>query len=172
MLPLRCHLSFVALASLAILASPVHRALADPPIGQVDVVNSATSPVPTTVLNPATMPALTSSVDNPGRNPYQAFINANNVCVGLTLCIIQFPDVPGGHRLVIQHVSGSGSFSSTPSLVEVALVTFSLGQSNAGVNPSTFFAPINGLFTVFDQPVLRRPGSGERWAKRGQRRDL
>jgi hypothetical protein len=147
MLPLRYHLSFVALASLTILASPVHRALADPPIGQVNVVNPATSPVPTIVLNPATMPALTSSVDNPGRIPYQATIN--NACVGSTgSCNIGFPFPSGNHRLVIQHVSGFGLFASTPNSVQVFL------HINPAVSPSFFFAPFNGGITLFDQPVL------------------
>ena len=78
-------------ASLAILVSPVDSALAAPPATQVDVVN------------PATSPALTRSVDDPGRIAYQS----TAACVLDTdACAFDFPAVPQNHRLVVQHVSG------------------------------------------------------------------
>jgi len=55
------------------------------------------------VVNPATSPALTRSVDDPGRIAYQS----TAACVLDTdACAFDFPAVPQNHRLVVQHVSG------------------------------------------------------------------
>ena len=121
MLSLRSNLGVAALATLAALTSPVHPTFADPPVNQVNVVNPATNPVPTTVVNPANMPALTSGVNDAGRQPYQKRINTNGGCVGLTLCDIVFPAVPQGYRLVVQNVSGQGFYNGSPVQVVPAI---------------------------------------------------
>ena len=55
------------------------------------------------MVNPATSPALTRSVDDPGRIAYQS----TAACVLDTdACAFDFPAVPQNHRLVVQHVSG------------------------------------------------------------------
>lgn len=93
---------FVACASLAMLITPTGSALADPKAS------------PVTVVNPATGPALVSRVDDPGRSAYQAVPETTDCPSGKT-CIFHFPAIPGGYRLVIQHVSGSLALSGTPS---------------------------------------------------------
>ena len=82
MLTLHRNLGFAAIASLAALASSAHNAPGDPPVDQVNVVN------------PAAMPALTSSVDDPGRIPCQELVLSMGR-VGQVSCT--FTD--GGSRL-------------------------------------------------------------------------
>jgi len=57
------------------------------------------------VANPATAAVLSLSVNDPGRIPYQSQIQ--NLCgksFTTAFCSFDFPKVPSGHRLVIQHV--------------------------------------------------------------------
>jgi hypothetical protein len=80
-------------ASLTAFAAPIDGAVAAPP-PTVNVV----------VDNPAKDPALTRSVDDPGRIAYQS----TTTCVlNDTICSFDFPPVPKNHRLVVQHVSAS-----------------------------------------------------------------
>jgi hypothetical protein len=74
-----------------------------------------------TVVNPATNPAKTSSVDDPGRIPYQFFKNLQP-CVNTT-CQATTPPVPDGKRLVVQHVSAFGALTSPGNVVEVVVST-------------------------------------------------
>ena len=60
---------FAALVGFTVLAVPFDSALGQ---SEVTVVNPTTNPVPTSVRNPATMSALTSSIDDPGRAAYQS----------------------------------------------------------------------------------------------------
>ena len=124
---------------------------------QVTVTNPATSPVPITVLNPATLPALTSSIDDPGRVAYQSasFVTS---CVSPSTCQFSFPQVPKGHRLVIQHVTGELSFSGSTLQSIVAHLN--------GDNGSHFLTPVvpnvNSSFnSFFDQPVLSYVEAGD-----------
>ena len=91
-------------ASLATLVCPVGGAVAAPPTVQVDVAN------------PATNPALTSSVDDPGRTAYESNVNCSPVSGGIS-CQANFSAVPQGQRLVIQHISGGLLFVNDPRLV-------------------------------------------------------
>jgi hypothetical protein len=93
---------FAAFAGLIILATPIERALGQKPAS------------PVTVVNPATGPGLTSSVDDPGRIPYQAQHKfATGDCLSaLFQCIFNFPAVPAGKRLVAQHIVVSAVLSS------------------------------------------------------------
>jgi hypothetical protein len=116
--------------------------------GTVTVANPVT-----TVVNPATSPALTSSVDDPGRIAYQTIQFQQNC---LNQCNLRFPAVPSGHRLVIQHVSGFMSMNGLPKSVTVSLAKD--GVSNSGT--STFFATVAGnsfspqsFISAFDQPT-------------------
>jgi hypothetical protein len=106
---------FAALAGLAMLASPIHGAF-----------GAQTTQV--------------RDVDDPGRIPYQSFQNAS---AGQRE--FDFPAVPAGHRLVIQHVSGDMNLEFTPNQVEVLVV--------ATGGASSFFAPFSNTFVKFDQPV-------------------
>jgi hypothetical protein len=104
-----------------------------------------------TVVNPATMPALTSSVDNPGRVPYQS--HATNInCAGSEGCETTHTTVPSGHRLVIQHVSLRFDTTGNPSALAL------LSANNNGTVLSSFFVPVNNVQSVqggaIDQPVL------------------
>jgi hypothetical protein len=101
---------------------------------------------PVRVLNPSTAPVLNSPIDDPGRIPYQSTLLAT--CSGTT-CNFTFGAVPAGHRLVIQHVSTSISYTdSTTSgvygVLEVA--PGSLALTNFGL-------PIAAKASLFDQPV-------------------
>jgi hypothetical protein len=102
------------------------------------------------VVNTAAAPALVSNIDNPGRIPYQSIVDQTGRCnPGGNACFWEFGNPPAGHRIVIQHVSGTVGFSATPIGVSVLL------NNGSGLALSTFFAPIlNSLrFTTFDQPV-------------------
>jgi hypothetical protein len=134
-----------ALAGLAIVAAPTQKALGDKPSTPVTVVNPQ---VPVTVDNPATMPAFTSSVDDPGRIAYQSKVRPPLTdCGGGSECTFNFPNVPNDKRLVIQHVSGFLQFDGTPS------VTIFLVDNNRTAS-STFFAPSVNKLSLFDQQVL------------------
>jgi len=114
---------FGALASLVLLASPIHGA------------NGA-------------QPTQVRDVDDPGRIPYQSF---QNISAGQHE--LDFPAVPVGHRLVIQHVSGDMNFNFTPIQVVVTV------EVTGGA--TSFFAPFSGTFVKFDQPVQLYVESGE-----------
>jgi hypothetical protein len=72
----------------------------------VHVTNSSASPVPT------------ADRDAIGRNLYQSVNNCNNVT---NSCVISFPAVPAGKRLVITHVSALAVMPSASSLVVIEL---------------------------------------------------
>jgi hypothetical protein len=126
-------LGSAALASLAVVAAPIQEALGDKPS------------TPVTVVNPSTGPALTSSIDDPGRIAYQsvATLNSSGSHCAATSCNFSFAAVPQGQRLVVQHVSGLLYFNGTPDAVTVQLG-----------NGSGFFAPFVDNESLFDQPVL------------------
>jgi hypothetical protein len=142
----RILLASSAFASLALLATPIEWALADKPS------------TPVTVTNPAASPALTSSVDDPGRIAYQSVQTPPN-CAGANGCAFAFAAVPTGHRLVIQHVSGELILTGTPIAVHVTLL------SSISSPRSSFFVPFVGLTNLsdsyFDQPVLHYFGEGD-----------
>lgn len=132
---------YVPLVAVALIAAlPGSRALADPQV---------------TVTNPATNPAKTSSVDDPGRNPYQFFKNLQP-CVHTT-CQATTPAVPDGKRLVVQHVSAFGALTSPGNTVEVVVSTPTSVLS-------TFAPPVFGTTNqgfAFDQPVLGFADAGQ-----------
>jgi hypothetical protein len=101
------------------------------------------------VSNPATNPALTSRIDDPGRIPYQKNFSCQ-LPVGNGCTVVTGP-VPANHRLVVEFVSGNVSFSGLASFSQVNLMT-------AGGDLAAFFTPVasfccgsNG--TEFNQPV-------------------
>jgi hypothetical protein len=106
-----------------------------------------------TVVNPATNPAHTSSVDDPGRIPYQFFKNLQP-CSG-TVCQVTTPSVPQGKRLVVLHVSAFGALTTTGNVVEVVV-------SANNVMLSTFAPPVfpGGQGFAFDQSVLGYADAG------------
>jgi len=128
-------------ASLTALAAPVGGAVAATPTVQVDVAN------------PATNPALTRNVDDPGRIAYQS--TAECILDG-NFCGFDFPAVPKNHRLVVQHVSGDLPFAAGDG--RGARVTLDGGANGA---LSSFIAPPSFLgHLLFDQPVLQYIDAG------------
>jgi hypothetical protein len=98
---------FAALVGFTVLAAPIDSAL-----GQEGPS--------VTVVNPATMPALTSSIDDPGRAAYQGVpMSEGNTSSGT--CQATFASVPQGHRLVIQRIYGDLFISPTPAFVQVTV---------------------------------------------------
>jgi hypothetical protein len=49
--------------------------------------------------------ALTKNVDEPGRLPYQAEVDFGGCSGGNSFCIVAFPPVPAGKRLVVEEVT-------------------------------------------------------------------
>ena len=102
-----------------------------------------------TVTNPETNPAKTSSVDDPGRIPYQFFKNLQP-CVQTT-CQATTPPVPLNKRLVVKHVSAFGALTSPGNVVEVVVSTPTAVLSTFA--PPVFGNPGTQGF-AFDQPIL------------------
>ena len=123
-------------ASLTAFAAPVGGAVAATPTVQVDVAN------------PATNPALTRSVDDPGRIAYQSTAEC---ILDSNACSFDFPAAPKNHRLVVQHVSGTLAFAAGGG--RGARVTLDGGANDA---LSSFIAPPSFLGEIlFDQPILQ-----------------
>jgi hypothetical protein len=135
MLSIRHNLAFAEITSLATLLPCGLPALGAPPVDQVNVVN------------PATMPALTSSVDDPGRIPYQLL--AFSTCTGAASCDFDWPQVPSGYRLVIKRISGTVNVTPTPGGLLVAISNnavnnfaenqFLVPTVNTGTEVTSFF---------------------------------
>src|SRR5262245_45700952 len=96
------------------------------------------------VVNPATHPALTSSVDNPGRIPYQIdhFVNKNtdDCSTAQDHCSFLLPDVPAGKRLVVQHVATLVNGVDTATYVRVLLQNIVVARS---LLLSSFLVPLS-----------------------------
>lgn len=107
-----------------------------------------------TVTNSAAQPVLTSSVDDPGRTPYQFFKNLQ-LCVATT-CQVTTPAVPTGKRLVVQHVSAFGALTSPGNTVEVVV---SAGPTVLSTFAPPVFGTVNQGF-AFDQTVLGYADAG------------
>jgi len=108
------------------------------------------------VVNTATQPLPTSSVDDPGRTPYQFFVNLQP-CIN-TICQATTPAVPAGKRLVVQHVSAFGALTSPGNVVEVVVSTNTAVISTFA--PSVFGSPGTQGF-AFDQTVLGYADAGQ-----------
>jgi hypothetical protein len=106
------------------------------------------------IVNPATSPVRTSSVDDPGRVAYQSQIDMSLGCSG-TACTFTFPLVPAGHRVVVQHITGIVGYNTPPTVITVSTcVGGSCGSGETYV--SNFYAPIPPglLISQFDWPAL------------------
>jgi hypothetical protein len=134
-------LASAAFASLALLAAPIEKALADKPAS------------PVTVVNPATNPAVTSSVDDPGRIAYQAQASARTDSGGcssvFSACTFTSPVVPAGKRLVIQHVALQVSLAVPPVPSGVVVI---IRNANA---------PEPSLLSSFVVPLIQSIASGD-----------
>lgn len=127
-------------AALAALVVPVGGALAGPPT------------VPVDVLNPATNPALTRSVDDPGRIAYQSTV----ACVtDQNTCAFHFSAVPKNHRLVVQHVSVVLAFLADTTGAEVVLEGGANGALSAFIAPPSF---LDAIFLINRFCNISMPG--------------
>ena len=97
-----------------------------------------------------TRAALVKNVDEPGRQPYQSMVEFNTSipdCPINSFCIVGFPVVPAGKRLIVQHVTvliavASGgqpnylafgdSFSTNTGNVAIVQPNFTQGSSVLG----------------------------------------
>jgi hypothetical protein len=145
----------ILVASLVVLVTTTGGVPADTKSSPVTVVNPAISPVPTTVGNPATSPALVSRVDDPGRSAYQSVLSDSDAhCepFGL-LCIYNFPAVPQGHRLVIQHISYYQSVETGDTGSVSAEIISTQGNLTLSYSSTEFSNPTHGQISL-NQPVL------------------
>jgi hypothetical protein len=90
-----------------------------------------------------------------GRIAYQSHIELLT-CGNNPNCTATFPNVPAGHRLVVQHVSGQANFANTPpqNFVEVDVGNPNVESSGTHAK-AAFFGPLIGInVTIFNEPVL------------------
>jgi hypothetical protein len=124
---------FAAFASLAMLAAPIHGAFGAQGATQV------------------------RNVDDPGRIPYQSTLTGKAGNVGSQF-FFQFPAVPAGHRLVIQHIGSNNlSFKTAPQReVRVSL------DFGGGTSATSFFVAFSGRAIAFDQLVQFYGDAGDK----------
>lgn len=104
-----------ALAASVIAASGFSIAEAAPPTGNVNVVNTPS----VNIVNPNPLPVTVTNAD-PASTPYSN--DVVGTCNG-TNCFIDFPAVPQGKMLVIEHVSAIARSSSTTVFDHAELIT-------------------------------------------------
>jgi len=114
------------------------------------------------IVNPASSPVPTSSVDatDPGRIAYQSQLSGGTEsglsggqsCTGLPCCQISFPVVTAGHRLVIEQVNVVPGFSQTPQRPIVTLIQ----QDSSGRQTAIYltFSPPATPAQAYLQPAL------------------
>lgn len=103
----------------------------------------------TNALNAGTpVPLIVGNVDEPGRIPYQSEALVNS-CNGIS-CTYTFNNPSAGHRLVVQHISGSWNNTTFGATLVVGASADS-GAARAAFD-KTEPATSNQFF--FDQPVL------------------
>ena len=107
---------------------------------------------PVRVANSAAAPALTSSIDDPGRIPYQSSQTA--ICT-TNVCFFAFPAVPANHRLVVQRVAGyyPGISANAPARLQLT--------SSGGTFATVRITPSNSFANVFDLAVLAYIDAGQ-----------
>jgi hypothetical protein len=107
------------------------------------------------VTNLATAPVLTSSIDDPGRIAYQSHVELLT-CNNNPNCTATFPNVPAGHRLVVQHVSGQANFVNAPPQNFVEVDVGNPNVASSGIHAlAAFLGPLIGVnVTIFSQLIL------------------
>jgi len=92
----------------------------------------------------------------PGQIAYQSTLNMTGVCTGM-LCTFTFPTVPAGHRVVIEHIAGLVSYSSSsPSTTYSILIA---STANITATPLTI-APTDAFTTfTFSTPADTTTGA-------------
>jgi hypothetical protein len=98
------------------------------------------------------------NLDDRGRIPYQSVVDMTGKCPATIgppepECSFNFPVVPAGRRLVVQHVSGIIQITGLPPLISVGFVV--PGLSPSSVSFLVPFVNLNGIvLSEFDQQVL------------------
>lgn len=93
--------------------------------------------LPATVALAQPKPALVQSRDEPARDPYQKEVAAAPIDCTSSGCVVAFPAVPAGKRLVVTHISVVAATSDASTTYGVVVL------SHAGVAPSaTIYLPI------------------------------
>lgn len=118
-------------------------------VGNTPTVNVAS--MPTVTITP---PAVTivSTMDDPGRIPYQSSSTPQSCPVGGSGLCWPFPAVPAGHRLVIQHISGALQYSTVPNPLVVFVLDGTFRAMN-GFTPSVTTSTTVPSLINFDQQV-------------------
>jgi hypothetical protein len=110
---------------------------------------------PVKVLNTSSAPAIASVIDDPGRVPYQSS-SLVIISPATSSVFTTFPAVPANHRLVVQHVVGYYTLTTSSATTSILLGT---------VSPSTFitnaFTPSGGFVNEYDVPVLAYFDAGQ-----------
>ena len=99
------------------------------------------------VVNPTTSPVASLNVTDPGRVAYQSSLSTSS-CSALIECILKFPTVPSGHRVVIQHIGGYDAFNATPTALQ------SIVELDGTTIMSSFFMPTSNSLYAIDQPEM------------------
>lgn len=111
---------------------------------------------PVTVTNTDSNPAVTRTIDEPGRIPYQTRGEPTG-CAKQQFnsdfdCFVNIPlALAPGQRLVIERISGLALFSGAPPPPSAFVVILS-NESRAAQQSFTVLAPL-GTVAAFDQPV-------------------
>jgi hypothetical protein len=89
---------------------------------------------PVRLMNTSPAPGVVSSIDDPGRSPYQS---TQVVTCGGDSCTFNFGTVPAGHRLEIRNVTSAFRFA-TPG----AFMLLSVHQNNPAAFPLPVVVPV------------------------------
>lgn len=125
---------------------------------------------PVQVMNTSAAPAIATSIDEPGRAPYVSSVLDLGKNCGLGFeCDFNFPQVPAGHRLVVQEFSGFIQLTFNPSAwIEVFLSASgatssegqfivnatSFGNTTFGGTRASFTQAFHAYFDAGDTPVI------------------
>jgi hypothetical protein len=103
-------------------------------------------------------PAYTKNVDEPGRLPYQNIVNFDSgSCISTSFCIVSFPAVPAGKRLVVEEITVLAGVASggSPNLVAFG-DDFATNVGNIYIVKNDFSVGptiIGNTFFSMDRPV-------------------
>ena len=116
---------------------------------------------PVKVVNSTSAPAITSVMDDPGRIPYR--FTMGQVCPNTNPCNFLFPQVPAGHRLVVQQLAGRLLYASAPTSNYITFTdasgnfffdSFNFTPSPAPLLFAVFNRQVKGIFDQFEQPSV------------------
>jgi hypothetical protein len=123
-------------------------------VGIAGIPSVTIANTPTVSLgNAAAQPLFFRNVEDRGRVPYQSInlVSPGASCSGQQ-CSFSSAQVPPGHRLVVEHISGAFAITigTTPKFITVSVEH----QSGAELLGFTLAPPFSGGLTWFERPVL------------------